>query len=148
MTGLNPEMTRRLKDLLMANRPPQEIEKAMAAVNVGAAEGSKDQTISKECIIGHLSPTGWGFAVPHGIPESDEYVPGFIRRHFLAMNIKGFKLKIGEDGKTLLPPAFVQMAWKTQGRGRTLMIGTVYEMRIATPVTELPLSDEANLWKL
>lgn len=149
-TGLTEAMKGRLKDMLIANRSPEEIHAAMAAVNAEAAQHSKDQTISTACVTGALLPTGAGTVVPHGIPASEEYFPGFVRRSFLAKNITGFVRKLGNDGKPL-PVGWVQMSWRTVGKGRNAIQGVVeaHELRgIKGAGSEVPVGHDGLFWKL
>jgi hypothetical protein len=109
LTGVTAAMRSRLKSLLGTKRPAEMLD-AMAAVNVEAAKGSADQTISDACLTASHSPTGQGGATIHGIPKGQEYVPGFVRRIFLKTGMIGFNLKVGQDGKRE-PPALVQLGW-------------------------------------
>jgi hypothetical protein len=148
-TGVSDEMKRRLKAMLNENRDPSEMHAAMAAINAEASVISRQRTISKECVTGCMLPTGHGTAICHGIPNDIEYIPGFIRRSFLSMNVIGFRLKKTEEGKTV-PPGWVQMTWRTQpDKRKGIVIVAAHEIRgIDGVVTKDHSGGNDDYWKL
>jgi hypothetical protein len=87
--------------MIRENRSPREIEAAMAKANRSANERSSK--ISRECVTGHLLPTGKAELTPHGIDERAVYLPGFVRRDYARQGISGLNLKVDEKGNPLPP---------------------------------------------
>jgi hypothetical protein len=126
-----------LLDLADRNEPRQ-LADAMAALNATAATRDVPSTISSECVVGGLDPTGKGWARPYGINESSEYMPPFVRRS-MPPGSPGLLLKRGPGGE-MLKPGWVQMGFSRQSRapGRRAAMGVVYELRnVESVVTHL-----------
>jgi hypothetical protein len=102
-----------LKQLMVQNKTPRQIHLALGEVNETAAKARPQSTISVQCVTGHLLPTGAGEITPHGIDDRVEYMPNFVMRDFQANGVRGFKMKVDEDGQPL-PPRWVGMTMKVR----------------------------------
>ncbi len=136
--AVTPRMIAELKNLLIRRQKPKDGHELLgrkmgeiAAINVAASKQAPLKTISEACVVGALLPTGDGGAVPYGVPDSVDYVPQFVRRFFLTLGNKGFRRKLGLDGKPL-PCRWVQMTWKTRERPFWLVM-TGFEMQADRP---------------
>jgi hypothetical protein len=121
-----PNEAEHLRGILAANRKPSEIHEALAEA-IAAASG-RSSTISRECVTGHLLPTGAAEIMPHGISDKAEYLPGFVKRNLTASGISGFKCKLDENGKPL-PPRWVGMTAKIQGGPKDAVVGVLHSIR-------------------
>ena len=98
------------KQLLSRLSLPQVLElDSIAELNVSAA--GRSRSISKECVVGRLLPTGAGHVRPFGIDENKEYMPGFVKQQMKEFGYSEFELKTTKFGVPL-PPGWVQMAFK------------------------------------
>jgi hypothetical protein len=121
---------------------------AMAEANVSAAGVSQHKTISDQCVTGFLLPTGLGEIKPHGIPNGVEYLPGFVKRQLLANSLNGFKLKLGEDGKTL-PPIWRGMTFRLQGEGKNAVVAAMHAIgNVSEPMGDAPPPGQFVFWKI
>jgi hypothetical protein len=132
--ALTSELRGQLKELLIQKCKPTDSNelrgdelRAIAAINVKAAQAAPLSTISKECVVGYLLPNGDGGAVPYGIPDGVDYVPEFIRLSPSYRGIKAVLRKLGPDGKPQ-PVKWIQMGWKTQDRPLWCVV-LLYEMQ-------------------
>jgi hypothetical protein len=72
--------------LLRESRPYLEVHQALADVNARAAR--TNPTISPACFTAHVSVTGEGEAIPHGLDEDREYQPSFSRQVMPGLTLK------------------------------------------------------------
>jgi hypothetical protein len=125
LTGVSNDSKLLLRRALLNADTPARVHATMAAVNAVASERSTSGTISKECVTGHLLPSGAGEVIPHWIPADARYVPGFVARFMAASGIKSLTPKTDESGN-LLPPRWNGAAFKYQQLGNLRGTATVH----------------------
>jgi hypothetical protein len=97
------EERRALLGLVRAKPEPTKVHEALADTNRRAA--GRNNTISPGCFTSHLTLTGRGAGIPHGIDKDRDYIPAFS---FGGMQIK-LKPALDEHGKPK-PIQLVQLA--------------------------------------
>jgi hypothetical protein len=100
-----------LRELLAQNKPDAMLH-ALSIINANIA--SRDDTVSRECVVGYIDASGSGRVAPCGIEETDHYLPDFVVRSLKDNGFVGFKPKFDEDGAEL-PPLWRGMTFKRQG---------------------------------
>jgi hypothetical protein len=127
---------------LHSNEP--ETMKLLAEANTNASKISN--SISSECLVGKLFPTGLGWLVPYGIPEEAEYMPPFMRNFYKAAGAVGFQLKADGQGQPL-KPAVVQMLISTNEQKPKLAV-RAYEIRNIEALLLEPPANKELYWEL
>ena len=146
MSSIREDDRKCLKETLIKSKKPSDVHTLLAEVNALCAQRCK--TISSECVTGHLSPTGAADVLPHGINTKVEYVPRFVKRFFRSNGIIGFVRKKDDKGN-LLPPQWVQMAAKRQGKSKkTMAVLVAHEMRTGIPVSSGTQTNDPAFWRL
>ena len=107
-----------LEQAIHAGNSARDIEKTLASININAA--GRSSKISPECVTGHLLPDGTGEVTPHGIPDTVEYMPGFVKRGFLSQGVKGFLCRTNANGNPM-PPRWVGMTWTIRNDAMLIM---------------------------
>ena len=136
-----------LKRILIAKEQPRHIHALLAKVNRAAAQRSINQTISKQCVTGHLLPSGSAELIPHEINDQSEYMPGFVKRHLLANGVYGFNCRCDITGNPLAPK-WVGMTAKVQGRGKKAVVLTIHSIRnVEEPLSQGSPTNTGVFWK-
>ena len=146
LNSIRDDDRKRLKEMLIRSRKSSDVHALLAEINALCAQRSK--IISSECVTGYLSPTGDAGVLPHGINTQMEYVPRFVKRFFRSNGIIGFVRKKDDKGN-LLPPQWVQMAAKRQGKSKkTMAVLVAHEMRTGIPVSSGTQTNDPAFWRL
>lgn len=78
--------------------PRRDLSPQIAELNEHAACA----TVSRECVVGRVFPTGQAEIRPF-VDRRPGYIPGYIRRHFLATGVAAIEPKVDESGRQLEP---------------------------------------------
>ena len=116
----------------------------LAQVNRAAARRSP--TISEQCLVGQLVPTGRGVIVPYGIDPEAEYMPGFVKRLLEAQGVDTLQLKTDAEGVPL-KPSLRQMAFRTLDETHFSVL-EFHNVLAPVPTKETPLDNTSKFfWK-
>jgi hypothetical protein len=135
INSVSSDEKKQLHNLIRKNANALKIRESLAEINAKAASRSK--WISKECVVGHLTPSGAAEIGPHGISDQEQYLPDFVISDFVKKGVIGFKAKFDESGKQL-PPRWIGMTARIQGgRGKDAVVAVLHTVRnVAGPVTD------------
>ena len=103
----------RLCDLLSRNTH-KELPTAIAELNAKAS--GPNSTVSRECVVGYLLPSGDGQILPFVEGKVEEYFPDFVIRLLRAHGVVGYEPKTDEHGKPLAA-GFVGMTLRLEKSG-------------------------------
>jgi hypothetical protein len=117
-SAVMPDEVTGLLQVLQAGISARDLQLSLATINRAAA--NRSPTISPECVTGHLLPVGTGEVTPHGISDTVEYMPGFVKRSLLAEGTKGFLCRTNAIAEPL-PPRWVGMTWTVRDDALVMM---------------------------
>jgi hypothetical protein len=108
--ALRDEERQQLRRLLEST-DAGSVRKSLSEVNERVAVRST--TISRQCVVGNLHPTGRGGVEPYGIDDQTEYMPPFVWDSLVRHGVTALELRPDAQGKPL-PPYWVSASLTVQ----------------------------------